>query len=91
MKFLLANGYLLLEVLEVQCLYSNKQYSMLACDVNIMFANRCRNPVRKPDGWLIWGSVGFLLAPILVSIVLNIFTVAGYTVCKLLIVPPDQS
>ena len=43
-------------------------------------STECRDPIRKPDGWLVWGGCGFLLAPFIVSIVLNITTGIGYTV-----------
>ena len=40
----------------------------------------CRQPFRKPDGWLLWSLLGIAAAPFLVSLILTVSTSAGYTV-----------
>ena len=40
----------------------------------------CREPFRKPSGWLTWGLVGVVLAPIVIGLTVTVMSYSGYEV-----------
>ena len=40
-----------------------------------------RAPFKKPKGWLTWGLLGVLLAPVVIGLTVTALTYSGYEVC----------
>ena len=41
----------------------------------------CRAPFKKPYGWLTWGLLGVVLAPVVIGLTVTALTYSGYEVC----------
>lgn len=42
--------------------------------------HECREPFKKPNGWLTWGLLGVVLAPVVIGITVTALTYSGYEV-----------
>ena len=50
------------------------------CFACYLFVMDCRQPLSKPDGWLVWGVLGVIAAPFVVGACATLVSAVGYEV-----------
>ena len=58
----------------------NGWHNQLCLPTALSCSSLCRQPITKPEGWLLWAVLGVVLAPVVVGLTVTAVSATGYDV-----------